>query len=586
MKAPAADFSASPELEKLFEKLIKAVEGLKGSFSSGINVQFPTLNFKDMFKNPFKGLGDRISKQFDKFGDVLKAPFKKLGDMFKNPFKGLSDKISAQFGKFGDVIKAPFKKLGDGLGKMFGFRKKSPEEKMADMSSKTYRLLFRVFRPLLKNIRDDLRALKRGGGAGGSGGAGGFGSRAKNALSGIGKGLGKAMEAILKGFSAGLTKMANPKVLKGILNLGLLGVALVPFAFALKLFNSVRFDKVLIGVAALGAIAGIAFLVGGQAPIIALGAAAIAALGLALIPFGFGLDLVATASEKLIPFLTALGETFTTIVQPAITIAKELFDALKVTITTIGDTIQGVVDTIGGVFTTAIESVRDIALAVVDAVADGFGSTIELIKFLEGTTLTGAKLAGIAGGIVALAGSLVLLTGANVVGAAVEGIKTVIGDAYSGFLSLFGGESDAEGESGSPIEMLKSLATLAENAPFLEKLPTILDRIAESFSNLFNRKFDINNFMNAIGALTSQTISFRDAIEPFTTAVVGETAVGLATGAEAAGGAAMAPVINNVVTNSSAPTQIVPDSNIGSRSTDRDVFSPLDNHSPFSFAGL
>ena len=135
MQAPSADFSASPELEKLFEKLIKAVEGLKGSFSSGINVQFPTLNFKDMFKNPFKGLGDRISKQFDKFGDVLKAPFIKLGDMFKNPFKGLGDRISAQFGKFGDVIKAPFKKLGDGLGKMFGFRKKSPEEKMADMSS-------------------------------------------------------------------------------------------------------------------------------------------------------------------------------------------------------------------------------------------------------------------------------------------------------------------------------------------------------------------------------------------------------------------------------------------------------------------
>ena len=570
MKAPAADFSASPELEKLFEKLIKAVEGLKGSFSSGINVQFPTLNFKDMFKNPFKGLSDRISKKFDKFGDVLKAPFKKLGE---------------------------------GLGKMFGFRKKSPEEKTADLSKKTYGLLFRVIRPFVKNIRDGLQKSRKtsdamlaelkkigkkdkGKDKGGDKKGANFGSRATNALTGIGKGLGKAMESILKGFSAGLTKMANPKVLKGILNLGLLGIALVPFAFALKLFNSVRFDKVLIGVAALGAIAGIAYLVGSQAPIIALGAAAIAALGLALIPFGFGLDLVATASEKLIPFLTALGETFTTIVQPAITIAKELFDALKVTITTIGDTILGVVDTIGGVFTTAIESVRDIALSVVDAVADGFGSTIELIKFLEGTTLTGVKLAGIAGGIVALAGSLVLLTGANVVGAAVEGIKTVIGDAYSGFLSLFGGESDAEGESGSPIEMLKSLATLAENAPFLEKLPTILDRIAESFSNLFNRKFDINNFMNAIGALTSQTISFRDAIEPFTTAVVGETAVGLATGAEAAGGAAMAPVINNVVTNSSAPTQIVPDSNIGSRSTDRDVFSPLDNHSPFSFAGL
>ena len=105
-----------------------------------------------------------------------------------------------------------------------------------------------------------------------------------------------------------------------------------------------------------------------------------------LIPFGFGLDLVATASEKLIPFLTALGDTFTTIVQPAITIAKELFDTLQVTISTIGDTIQSITETVGGVFTTAIETARnDIALAVVDAVADGFDSTIELIKFLEAT---------------------------------------------------------------------------------------------------------------------------------------------------------------------------------------------------------
>ena len=202
--------------------------------------------------------------------------------------------------------------------------------------------------------------------------------------------------------------MGNAKVLKGILNIGLLGVSLIPFALRTQTFASVRFDKVLIGIGALGRLQESLFL-GGQAPIFALGAAAIAALGLALIPFGFGLDLVAGASEKLIPFLEALGEIFTTIVQPAITIAKELFDALKVTITTIGDTIQSIVDTIGGVFTTAIESVRDIALAVVDAVADSFGSTIELIKFLEGTTLTGAKLAGIAGGIVALAGSLVLL---------------------------------------------------------------------------------------------------------------------------------------------------------------------------------
>ena len=608
MKAPAADFSASPELEKLFEKLIKAVEGLKGSFSSGINVQFPTLNFKDMFKNPFKGLGDRISKQFDKFGDVLKAPFKKLGDMFKNPFKGLGDRISAQFGKFGDVLKAPFKKLGDGLGKMFGFRKKSPEEKTADLSKKTYRLLFRVIRPLVKNVRDDLRAVKKtsdamlgelkkisakdkGKDRGGDKKGADFGKRAKNALTGIGKGLGKAMESILKGFASGLTKMGNAKVLKGILNLGLLGVSLIPFALALKLFAGIRFDKVFIGIGALAAIGVIARLLGDPSVVgfIFLGAAAIAALGLALIPFGFGLDLIAGASEKLIPFLEALGETFTTIVQPAITIAKELFDTLKVSITTIGDTIQSIVDTIGGVFTTAIESARDIALAVVDAVASSFDSTIELIKFLEGTSLTGTKLFGIAAGVGALAIALMALSAGKLFDGLIEGMKSIGGAAAKFFGKISGGLLDfgGDGPASGPLETLKQLASLGANATFLEKLPDILDNITAALDRLFNTDYNVNNFMRAMGELTSGIISFQtNAVEPFTTANVGETAVGLATGAEAAGGAAMAPVINNVVTNSSAPTQIVPDSNIGSRSTDRDVFSPLDNHSPFSFAGL
>ena len=202
--------------------------------------------------------------------------------------------------------------------------------------------------------------------------------------------------------------MGSAKVLKGILNLGLLGVSLIPFALALKLFAGIRFDKVLIGIGALGAIALIARVLGDPtiSTFIFIGAAAIAALGLALIPFGFGLDLVAGASKKSIPFLEALGETFTTIVQPAILHLKVL-DTLKVTFDhNVGDTIQSIVDTIGGVFTTAIETARDIALAVVDAVASSFDSTIELIKFLEGTTLTGTKLLGIAGGITALAVAL------------------------------------------------------------------------------------------------------------------------------------------------------------------------------------
>ena len=188
-----------------------------------------------------------------------------------------------------------------------------------------------------------------------------------------------------------------------------------------------------------------------------------------------------------------------------------------------------------------------------------------------------------------MAVALMALSAGKLVDGLIEGMKNiggvvgkVVGKLSGGLLDL-GGDGPASG----PLETLKTLASLGTNAAFLEKLPDILDNITAALARLFNTDYNVNNFKDAMGELTSGIIDFQTtAVEPFTTANVGETAVGLATGAEAAGGAAMAPVINNVVTNSSAPTQIVPDSNIGSRSTDRDVFSPLDNHSPFSFAGL
>ena len=82
---------------------------------------------------------------------------------------------------------------------MFGFRKKSPEEKTADLSKKTYGLLFRVIRPFVKNIRDGLQKARKtsdamlaelkkigkkdkGKDKGGDKKGANFGSRATNAL--------------------------------------------------------------------------------------------------------------------------------------------------------------------------------------------------------------------------------------------------------------------------------------------------------------------------------------------------------------------------------------------------------------------
>ncbi len=87
----------------------------------------------------------------------------------------------------------------------------------------------------------------------------------------------------IKGFSS---------ILKGLLVLGLLGIAMIPAAFAFKLLAGVdplamlAFSGaiVILGLAA----AGLGFVF----PMVALGAAAMALIGLAIIPFAFALKMI------------------------------------------------------------------------------------------------------------------------------------------------------------------------------------------------------------------------------------------------------------------------------------------------------
>ena len=654
--APDTGFAAVSGIKSVLDKLLNAIDGLKNSFKTGISITISTINLKNLFQNPFKNLGDKISNQFNKFKDAIKAPFRKLGD----------------------AITAPFKKVGQSIAKFFGFGKKTPEEKTADASRKTYRLLLKTIRPLIKNIRDDIRALKKSGLKGGDKGGGvgkgkSFGKKATDALSGIGKGLGKGMEAILKGFSSGLKSMGDSKVLKGILNLGLLGVSLVPFALALKLFTGIRFDKVLIGIGALVAIAGIARILGDPtiSTFIFIGAAAIGALGLALIPFGFGLDLVAGAAEKMIPVLEAVGDTFLKVIRPAVEVAQMAFNAFSDTISTIGgvvqevfevigDTIQesfesieGIVSTMGDVLKKPFEVLDNIAKTIGETITGSFDRAIEMIKFLEETTLTGAKLLGIAGGIGSLAAALAGFAAADLgsaFGFAISGvldffsgrigniellgILTAMSDETTGIDSLSNSISNLQKElsklsqvryddsfvdfledlrdalndkiklssgifgkglavfAGEKVSVFSGLMKLVESSEPMRVFAEAVDLAASAITKLSSAlasftSENFNDFMDTFEGRDFTAFNQGNAIQPFTRAAVGETAVGLATGAEAAATAAVAsvaPVINNVVTNSTAPTQIVPDSNIGSRSTDRDVFSPLDNCSPYKFS--
>ena len=493
--------------------------------------------------------------------DALKSETADEGGSLKNPFGGL---VSG-FGNLGSSLK----KLNDTLAKA--------PAKLKDASTIKFK-----------------------------------GPKVPNIPKAIAKGLGTILG---EGFATAIASFGNVKVFKGILNLGLLGGSLIPFALALKKFGGVRFDKVLIGVGALTAIAGIARILGDPAisTFVFLGAAAIGALGLALMPFGLGLDMVASAMEKLEPQLASLANALDVALTPFVTGIVELFETLRTGIETIGfvlvgedgqsgivgtiggtvqtivgavgetlqsfgDNIEGIVGTIGETVTSLATTLKETVLGVIDGVTGaletGFDKSMELLTTIDGLSLTGGQLAGIGGGLIALAAGLAAVVGANAV-SSVGGVFSAAGDWLSG-------------RDTNVITLIEKITSLGSRFESLRGVPSVLDRMKRSLKGLLDMDYDTANFSQAISEVITAVSELGNQVfgtdgSPFTSPTVGATAVGLATGVGAGGAGNV--TVNNISNATTSPTQIVPDSNIGARSFDRDVLSPLDSASPFMLGG-
>jgi hypothetical protein len=493
--------------------------------------------------------------------DALKSETADEGGSLKNPFGGL---VSG-FGNLGSSLK----KLNDTLAKA--------PAKLKDASTIKFK-----------------------------------GPKVPNIPKAISRGLGTILG---EGFATAIASFGNVKVFKGILNLGLLGGSLIPFALALKTFGGVRFDKVLIGVGALTAIAGIARILGDPAisTFVFLGAAAIGALGLALMPFGLGLDMVASAMEKLEPQLASLANALDVALTPFVTGIVELFETLRTGIETIGfvlvgedgqsgivgtiggtvetivstvgetlqsfgDNIEGIVGTIGETVTSLATTLKETVLGVIDgltgALETGFDKTMELLTTIDGLSLTGGQLAGIGTGLIALAAGLAAVVGANAV-SSVGGVFSAAGDWLSG-------------RDTNVITLIEKITSLGSRFESLRGVPSVLDRMKRSLKGLLDMDYDTTNFSQAISEVITAVSELGNQVfgtdgSPFTSPTVGATAVGLATGVGAGGAGNV--TVNNISNATTSPTQIVPDSNIGARSFDRDVLSPLDSASPFMLGG-
>lgn len=255
------------------------------------------------------GFADTVTKKVNAISDIMGS----IGGVFGEAGEGLKDKVTGFMGGVKDFF-TPKGKEGGGDSPIGGAIKGKADGMAKGMSDnaadKGVGLPAKSGKSggFLKSIANgvkkfgDSKVLKGAltlGILGGTVGLLAIGLKAFNGLD---------FKTMFKGFVAlgalimfaRLIGKATFGILKGALAIGVLGAALIPFAFALKLMKDAGLGTILtiaVGLTALGVAAAI---LGGMLPVMLLGAVAIAALGAALIPFAFAAEMAAGAFNMFI----------------------------------------------------------------------------------------------------------------------------------------------------------------------------------------------------------------------------------------------------------------------------------------------
>lgn len=114
-------------------------------------------------------------------------------------------------------------------------------------------------------------------------------------------GIGKSVGGLFRGISLGVRSFGHPNVMKGAVGILFVAAALVPLAYALKLMQDVKWETFKIMAASLGvltlAVVALGFLMGGAWELILAGAAAMVIIGVSLIPTAYAFKLFGQALE-------------------------------------------------------------------------------------------------------------------------------------------------------------------------------------------------------------------------------------------------------------------------------------------------
>lgn len=333
----------------------------------------------------------------------------------------------------------------------------------------------------------------------------------------VGKAIGDVIGGVIEGIGNAFANIGKKafKVLKGALAVAAIGVALIPAAAAFQMFSEVSWGGVaaglvvltalVVGVMALGAIMSSGI---GTVAILA-GAAALAILGVAMIPAAYAFELFGKAlNNHVAPALKSFGETFSLWITTLTGGFSNVLDSLGGFVLDSGTSFSNVVTAVTDGFADIITATGTEAARLTTATSDGFATVIVAFAdafckigdtvggFISGTLesltlafdnavttiegfmtslvtnirdlseIDGIALGTTAAGITAVATALALFGATGLVGAAIGAIAGTF-DKLSG--------------SGGPMAKLNLLAKLADP---LDKVGVAMERIALAFKTL------------------------------------------------------------------------------------------------------
>jgi hypothetical protein len=208
-----------------------------------------------------------------------------------------------------------------GLVKPAGLENVSPTEQHANSAAAEETQIetvkqIEVQSDLLQKIADNTspegqeQKQKGSGSEGGGGIMSGIGAGLKSlggGLAGLGKGIGSGIQGLLTGIARGVMAFGNPKVLLGAAAMTLLGGAVFVMAKALKEFESLEWETIGKGMAAIAGFGAIGALLGAVAAPVALGSAALGLLGGALWVVGKAMAAIGEGFEAMTSGLERLA---------------------------------------------------------------------------------------------------------------------------------------------------------------------------------------------------------------------------------------------------------------------------------------